>query len=190
MLTAIEPEIPAADRGVHKGAVMGLGRARVGLRPKVPAGDAHPLERNGAGDLQLPDETYVGEQQLFLGGGRQRRQRTCDLRGRLRDFGAKSATGRRWPYDRRSRIAGVGIAAHKTLANESAYGVCDARRGDGQMGGDVLRSQAGRPTGKEAKNLCLAGIQAGLACSRPKVSAKHEGDPVETFAQAHEQRVR
>ena len=50
MLTAVEPEIPATDGGVHKGTVMRLSRVRMGVRPEMTAGGAHPLKRNGACD--------------------------------------------------------------------------------------------------------------------------------------------
>ncbi|XYD08079.1 hypothetical protein R1A27_24010 [Methylobacterium sp. NMS12] len=56
MLTAIEPEIPGTDRGVHEGAMVGLGLRRMGVRPEVAAADAHPLDRDGARLLQGPDE--------------------------------------------------------------------------------------------------------------------------------------
>ena len=48
MLAAVEPEIPVTDRGVHEVAMMGLGRAGMGVRPEVAAAHAHALLGNGA----------------------------------------------------------------------------------------------------------------------------------------------
>lgn len=56
MLAAIEPEIPVADGGVHKSAVMGGGLARMGVRPEMAAADAQALDRNGPCLLQRPDD--------------------------------------------------------------------------------------------------------------------------------------
>jgi hypothetical protein len=56
MLTAIEPEVPVADGGVHEGAMMGLGRAWMGVRPKMAAAYAHALLGNGTCELKGSDD--------------------------------------------------------------------------------------------------------------------------------------
>lgn len=81
VLTAIEPEISATDGGVHKSAVMGLCRVRMGVRPEVSAGDTHPLQRNGARPLQMADDVNLCHQQLLLGRFGKRHQGQVKLRG-------------------------------------------------------------------------------------------------------------
>ena len=60
MFTAIEPEIPAADSGIHKGAVMGFRCMPMGVRPEMTARNAHALQWNSACDLQLSNESNLG----------------------------------------------------------------------------------------------------------------------------------
>jgi len=78
MLAAVEPEIPVADRGVYEDAMMGLARARMGIRPEMAAADAHALQRNRLHLLQGQRSERVG-----YGGGRD-----GEMRGNL--FGAQA----------------------------------------------------------------------------------------------------
>ena len=66
MLAAVEPEIPVADCGVHEGAMMGLGRAWIGVWPKMAAADAYALFGNGACQLKGADDPYLRQQQISL----------------------------------------------------------------------------------------------------------------------------
>ncbi len=184
MFTAIEPKIPAADGGIHEGAVMGPLRVRMGVRLKMAAGDAHALERNCTGDLHLSNERNLGEQQLPLGGRRKLRQRAGDLRACPDDLGAESEAIWRRTHERCPRVAGIDVAPNKSLADERAEGVRNARRGNSQMCRNLLGPQACGSAGKEYENLCLGRVEPGAACGRPKVGAEHKGYSVEAFAQA------
>ncbi|HRD77676.1 MAG TPA: hypothetical protein PK264_17360, partial [Hyphomicrobiaceae bacterium] len=79
MLAAVEPEIPVADRGVYEDAMMGLARARMGIRPEMAAADAHALQRNRLHLLQGPDELDLHEQQLRLLSRGKSGERASDL---------------------------------------------------------------------------------------------------------------
>ena len=189
MLTAIEPKITAADGGIHEGAVMGPFRMRMGVRLKMAAGDAHALEWDCTGDLQLSNERNLGKQQLLLGSRRKLRQSVGDLRACLGNLGAESETVWRRTHERCPRVAGIGVAPNKPLADERTESVRNARSGNSQMCRNLLGAQTSGSAGKEYENLCLGRVEPGAACSCPEVGAEHEGNSVEALEQASDEGI-
>ena len=168
---------------------MGPFRMRMGVRLKMAAGDAHALEWDCTGDLQLSNERDMGEQQLLLGGRGKLRQSAGDLRACPVDLGAESEAVWRRTHERCPRVAGIGVAPNKPLADECAESVRNARSGNSQMCRNLLGAQAYGSTGKEYENLCLGRVEPGAPCSRPEVGAKHEGNSVETLEQASDEGI-
>jgi hypothetical protein len=147
VFAAIEPKFSVADGGIHEGAVMGPFRMRMGSRLKMATGDAHALEWDCTGDLQLSNERNLSEQQLLLGGRREFRQSARDLRTCPCELCTQSEAIGRCSHQYSPRIFGIGVAPYESFASEGTECVCNACRGDNEVRSNLLWSHTRSPTG-------------------------------------------